>query len=244
MCGIAGLYDWPRPASTPRPCRAPSRTVVRTARGSTASTLGPGHVQLAHRRLAIIDLSTEANQPFVKDGLVLVYNGELYNYRELRAELEGLGVRFRTAVRHRGRAGGLARWGPASLRRLRGMFAFAIYDEATRPPGAGARPLRHQAAVRTPTDGNGVAFCSELKASAARARRGRASTPTAIVASLLYYWVPESHCAVQGVQKLPPGHWAEVAPGRPLQVHQYWSTHGRSRERPAAPVAPSRSCSR
>ncbi len=72
------------------------------------------------------------------------------------------------------------------------------------------------------TDGNGVAFCSELKG--LLPALGQVDLDLdGIVASLMYYWVPESHCVVKGVQKLPPGHWAEVSPGRPLQVHQYWS---------------------
>ena len=82
----------------PAPCRTASPTAARTVTASTSPRiLGPCRAAPVHRRLAIIDLSTEANQPFVKDGIVLVYNGELYNYRQLRAELESHGVRFRTA---------------------------------------------------------------------------------------------------------------------------------------------------
>ena len=71
-------------------------------------------MQLGHRRLSIIDLSAAADQPFAKDGLTLVYNGELYNYRALRAELVSEGVRFRHEVGHRGGPGGLAHLGPES----------------------------------------------------------------------------------------------------------------------------------
>ncbi len=86
-------------------------------------------VRLGHRRLSIIDLSAAANQPFVKDGLVLVFNGEIYNYRQLRAELGGAGVSFRTSSDTEVLLEAWRRWGPASLRRLRGMFAFALFDE-------------------------------------------------------------------------------------------------------------------
>jgi asparagine synthase (glutamine-hydrolysing) len=88
-------------------------------------------VHLGHRRLSIIDLTAAADQPLSKQGLTLIYNGELYNYLELRSELAGQGVRFRTnsdteVVLEAWRA-----WGPAALRKFRGMFAFALMDTAT-----------------------------------------------------------------------------------------------------------------
>src|SRR4249919_2803030 len=86
-------------------------------------------VRLGHRRLSIIDLSAAANQPFVKDGLVLVCNGEIYNYRQLRAELSGAGVSFRTKSDTEVLLEAWRRWGPACLPRLRGMFAFALFDD-------------------------------------------------------------------------------------------------------------------
>src|SRR5262245_60264268 len=94
--------------------------------------IGPGsaeRVRLGHRRLSIIDLSAAANQPFVKDGLILVYGGEIYNYRQLRAELEGDRISFRTNSDTEVLLEAWRRWGLASLRRLRGMFAFAVFDE-------------------------------------------------------------------------------------------------------------------
>jgi asparagine synthase (glutamine-hydrolysing) len=86
-------------------------------------------VRLGHRRLSIIDPSTAANQPFVKDGLVLVFNGEIYNYHQLRAELGGAGIGFGTSSDTEVLLEAWRRQGPASLRRLRGMFAIALFDE-------------------------------------------------------------------------------------------------------------------
>src|SRR5438093_753040 len=86
-------------------------------------------VQFGHRRLSIIDLSAAADQPLSKHGMTLVYNGELYNYRALRAELAARGVRFATSSDTEVVLEAWRNWGPAALRRFRGMFAFALADE-------------------------------------------------------------------------------------------------------------------
>src|SRR5687768_6130897 len=87
-------------------------------------------VSLGHTRLAVIDLNPRSNQPMVsRDGLVsLVFNGEIYNFRELRAQLAGVGERFETEGDTEVLLKGYERWGEAILPRLRGMFAFAIWD--------------------------------------------------------------------------------------------------------------------
>ena len=129
-------------------------------------------VQLGHRRLSIIDLSTASDQPFVKDGLRLSYNGELYNYRELRAELEGQGVRFVTQSDTEVVLEALRHWGTDALRRFRGMFAFALYDERQGTLLLARDPLGIKPLYVMPR-GEGVIFASELKAIVTR-RRGRA----------------------------------------------------------------------
>src|SRR2546427_1291682 len=88
-------------------------------------------VQLGHRRLSIIDLSSAADQPLSKNGLTLIYNGELYNYRALRAELAAQGVRFATHSDTEVVLEAWRSWGPGALRRFRGMFAFALFDTRT-----------------------------------------------------------------------------------------------------------------
>jgi asparagine synthase (glutamine-hydrolysing) len=181
------------------------------AAGSWTGPDGSERVRLGHRRLSIIDLSAAANQPFVKDGLVVVFNGEIYNYRQLQAELRRAGVGFRTSSDTEVLLEAWRRWGPASLQRLRGMFAFALFDERT-----GTLTLaRDQFGIKplfwTARDG-GVAFASELKG--LRPLLGRRPTidHTAIVASLMYSWIPEDHCVYEGVHKLRPGTWLEIGP--------------------------------
>jgi asparagine synthetase B (glutamine-hydrolysing) len=117
VCGILGTYDIAVDAGR---WTAMSDALAHRAPDAAGTWTGPDdaeRVRLGHRRLSIIDLSAAASQPFVKDGLVLVFNGEIYNYRELRAELGGAGVSFRTGSDTEVLLEAWRRWGPASLRR-------------------------------------------------------------------------------------------------------------------------------
>ena len=211
MCGIVGTCDLSSGAGQLDAMSAAIAHRGPDADGTWRSSDDAGRVQLGHRRLSIIDLSAAANQPFVKDGLVLVFCGEIYNYRELRAELQATGSSFRTNSDTEVLLEAWRRWGPASLRRLRGMFAFALFDEQegtltlARDP-FGIKPLFWMA-----QDG-GVAFASELKGLRPLLGGRPPIDSTAIVASLMYYWIPENHCVYQGVHKLPAGSWLQVGP--------------------------------
>jgi asparagine synthase (glutamine-hydrolysing) len=193
-------------------------------------------VQLGHRRLSIIDLSTAANQPLSKDGLTIVYNGELYNYRTVRAELIVRGVSFLTESDTEVVLEAWRYWGPGALRRFRGMFAFAIADERSgelvlaRDP-LGIKPLYY---LRR---GAGTVFASELKALVAAVGSELRIEPGALVASMLYYWLPEQRCAIDGVQKLPGGSWALLRPDGTLSVQHYWQVQDVAAE--AAATGPS-----
>jgi asparagine synthase (glutamine-hydrolysing) len=178
-------------------------------------------VHLGHRRLSIIDLSAAADQPLRKGNLVLSYNGELYNFRELRALLQQAGAVFTTnsdtevvleAWRH---------WGPRALDRFRGMFAFALADTETGELVLARDPLGVKPLFYTER-GDGIVFASELKAIVAALGTELRIEPGALVASMLYYWVPEQRCAIQGVHKLPAGSWARIRPGAAPEINQYW----------------------
>jgi asparagine synthase (glutamine-hydrolysing) len=123
-------------------------------------------LQLAHRRLSIIDLSTAADRPFVKDGLHLSYNGELYNYRELRNILHDKGVGFSTESDTEVVLECWRHWGSDTLSQFRGLSAFALYDERS----AALTPVRDSLCIKPmyvmPRNG-GILFASELKALAA-----------------------------------------------------------------------------
>jgi asparagine synthase (glutamine-hydrolysing) len=222
VCGIAGCYrqaDGERLTSvmTSRIAhRGPDATGVWSHVGEQFS------IHLGHRRLSIIDLSAAADQPFRKGNLTLVYNGELYNYKELRAELAGKGATFGTESDTEVVLEAWRHWGAAALPKFRGMFAFALADTATgelilaRDP-LGIKPLLFM------RRGDGVVFASELKALVAALAPELRIEPGAMVASMLYYWVPEQRCAIRGVRKLPAGSWARIHPGSAEpEVRSYW----------------------
>ena len=221
MCGIAGCYQQ---ADGQKLVDIMTDRIAHRgpdAAGSWSHEDDRVAVQLGHRRLSIIDLSTAADQPLSKDGLTIVYNGELYNYRMVRAELIVRGVRFVTESDTEVVLEAWRHWGPGALHRFRGMFAFAIADERTgelvlaRDP-LGIKPLYY---LRR---GGGVAFASELKALVAAVGSELRVEPGALVASMLYYWLPEQRCAIDGVQKLPGGSWALLRPDGTFSVQHYW----------------------
>ena len=199
-----------------------SPIAVLTGMGCTTTRRRVLAAALAHRRLSIIDLSDAGSQPFVKDGLALSYNGELYNYRELRAKLAGAGVRFRSESDTEVVLEAWRRYGPAALESFRGMFAFALFNERTGSlvlarDQLGIKPLYYLAR------GGGVVFASELKALARTVGHELEIDPATLVSSMLYYWVPDQRCAFKGVRKLPPGTWAEFRADGSEAVHTYWS---------------------
>ncbi|WP_420037296.1 asparagine synthase (glutamine-hydrolyzing) [Streptomyces sp. cg28] len=222
MCGIAGTYRWPDGKIV-----TDRLTDILAHRGPDGAgryghPVADGEVQLGHRRLSIIDLSETGAQPMVSDGLALTYNGELYNAPELRAELESKGVRFRGTSDTEVVLEAWRRWGTDCLPRLRGMFAFGIFDERTGElvlarDQLGIKPLF---LLRR---GTGLVFASELKALAAATGGKLEVDDAALVASLLYYWVPDSRCAFREAEKLPPGSWLRVRPDGQIERGTYWS---------------------
>ncbi len=236
MCGIAGCYQ-----------QADGRKLVDImvdrmahrgpdAAGVWAHTDDRVSVQLGHLRLSIIDLSASADQPFIKHGLTLIYNGELYNYQALRDELIARGVAFTTKSDTEVVLEAWRCWGPAALPRFRGMFAFALLDQASgdlilaRDP-FGIKPLYYR------QRGDGVMFASELKALVAATGSELRMEPGALVASMLYYWIPEQRCAIDGVHKLPGGSWARFRPDGRHTVEHYWRIEDVAAEAAAGPQA-------
>jgi asparagine synthase (glutamine-hydrolysing) len=221
MCGIAGCYQQPDGAklvdimSDRIAHRGPDSS------GTWAHSDDRLSVQFGFRRLSIIDLSAMADQPLVRPGLTLVFNGELYNYKDLRAELAARGVRFSTSSDTEVVLEAWRCWGADALRRFRGMFAFALFEEATGELILARDPLGIKPLYYLPR-GAGVAFASELKALTAAVGSELRIEPGALVASMLYYWLPEQRCAIDGVRKLPAGSVARFRPDGTSTVQQYW----------------------
>jgi len=236
MCGIAGCYQQPDGHKL-----ADLMTDRIAHRGPDSAGLWSHEddrvtAQLGFRRLSIIDLSTAADQPMRQDGLTIVYNGELYNYRALRAELAAGGVRFRTQGDTEVVLEAWRRWGADALPRFRGMFAFAVFDERSGDLALARDPFGIKPLYYLPR-GGGAVFASELKALVTAIGPELRIEPGALVTSMLYYWLPEQRCAIQDVHKLPGGSWALLRPDGTLTVRQYWRTADVAAEAAAGPPA-------
>ena len=236
MCGIAGSYQQ---ADGHKLIDIMSDRIAHRgpdAAGTWSHEDDRVTVQFGHRRLSIIDLTAAADQPLSKHGLTLVYNGELYNYRALRAELSSRGVRFATRSDTEVVLEAWRAWGPDALRRFRGMFAFAVTDERTGDLFLARDPLGIKPLYYLPR-GAGVVFASELKALVAAVGSELRIEPGALVAAMLYYWGPEQRCAIDGVHKLPGGSWARFRPDGRHCVQAYWRLPDVAAEAAAGPPA-------
>lgn len=224
MCGIAGLVS-PMPVA--------GDTLVGSMR-DTMSHRGPDdaglwatpdrRVWLAHRRLAILDLSPGGHQPMVAQAgqLALTFNGEIYNHGELRRRLQGLGHRFDTTSDTEVLLAAYRQWGRDCVDHLVGMFAFAIFDGTLGQvflarDRAGEKPLYYR-------ESNGsLWFASELKALLADPSLSRELDLRALNFYLAYGYVPGDMCMIRGVQKLLPGHGLTFGPsGQGVRTWRYW----------------------
>src|SRR5215469_13418409 len=217
MCGIAGCYQQAdgRKLTDVMTDRISHRGP--DARGVWSHEDEQVSMHLGHRRLSIIDLSAAADQPLCKGNLTLAYNGELYNFKELRARLQAEGATFVTSSDTEVVLEAWRYWGPAALDRFRGMFAFALADTATGELVLARDPLGIKPLFYTER-GDGLVFASELKAILSALGTDLRVDPGALVASMLYYWVPEQRCAIQDVRKLPEGYWARISDAAKLEI--------------------------
>jgi asparagine synthase (glutamine-hydrolysing) len=231
MCGITGAL-WFDEASAVPAATLDRMTDALVHRGpdDRGTYLAPLHadvaglvpgVALGFRRLSIIDLAG-GHQPMTnEDGsVVMVFNGEIYNYRELRKRLEGSGHRFRTESDSETIIHLYEDLGTDCFELLNGMFAVAIWDAGRRQmvlarDRLGKKPLYYQAT------GQQVLFGSELKALAACPSFRRQISPGAIDQFLTYQYVPHPHTIYRHAAKVPPGHVAVIRDGQ-LKVSKYW----------------------
>ena len=223
MCGIAGYLDHAQ-AGPAHAARVRAMMDDLAHRGPDASGLfADGPVMLGHRRLSIIDLRPEADQPLAsEDGaVVVVVNGEIYNFAELRARLVEHGHRFRSRSDSEVIVHLYEEHGVACLGHLRGMFAFALWDARRRQlllarDRAGEKPLYYAAR-------NGCLwFASELRALAAALPWQPALDLEAIDQYLTLQYVPAPSTVWEGVRKLPAAHHLIMRPGSAPRVERWW----------------------
>ncbi len=219
MCGLAGLFD----ASLS--CGEDALRETAQRMGRTLVHRGPdddgvwvdaaGGVALAHRRLAVIDLSPGGHQPMVSASgrYVLVYNGEIYNHLELRRDLEAAGHRFRSHSDTETLVEAIDAWGcETALRRANGMLALAVWDVAQRRltlarDRMGIKPLYYGRL------GGGLAFASELKALRAAPAFQAEVDRDALALFVQHSYVPAPYSIYRHVYKLPPGSWLSFTAG-------------------------------
>ena len=223
MCGLAGIVSSRHADVDERALLAMRDAQLHRGPDEAGLYLGKG-VGLGHRRLSIIDLG-HGQQPMVDEaaGLALIYNGELYNFPSLKAELEARGVVFRSRCDTEVLLRAWQQWGEACLTRLVGMFAFAVWDMRTQRiylarDQLGIKPLYYGF-----TRSSDLVFASELKGLLAHPGVERRLDPQALEDYLALGYVPDPRSIYRGIFKLPPGHWLSWHAGEPEPVpRQYW----------------------
>ncbi|MGO4881129.1 MAG: asparagine synthase (glutamine-hydrolyzing) [Bryobacteraceae bacterium] len=224
MCGIAGLFRTTADISPAERCAVERMTAAETHRGPDDSGLfQDARVVLGHRRLSIIDLSPTGHQPMSNEdgGVWITYNGEIYNYAELARELPA--HQFVSTCDTEVLLHGFEEWGiDGLLRRLRGMFAFAIYDKRGAHPllllardRLGIKPLYYV------VHRDSVAFSSEVKALVASGLVPNRKNPAAMAGLLLLGSVPAPATGIEGVRCLLPGHYLS-ADRSGIVTRKYW----------------------
>jgi asparagine synthase (glutamine-hydrolysing) len=221
MCGIAGKFsfDATRPIARGQ-IAAMTAQIAHRGPDADGFYVAAG-IGLGHRRLSIIDLST-GDQPLAnEDGSVwVVFNGEIYNFAEIRTELEGLGHRFRTHTDTEAIVHAYEQWGDRAVDRFRGMFAFALWDQPRRRlllvrDRIGVKPLYYS------VYNGGLTFASEIKAILEDPDVARAWSPDAIDAYLTLQYVPCPRTIYRDIRKLPPAHLLVAQDGH-VSIRPYW----------------------
>jgi asparagine synthase (glutamine-hydrolysing) len=223
MCGIAGIFH----LSTPKPVD-PARVermcdaIAHRGPDGHGVWIAPG-VGLGHRRLSIIDVAGSPQPMASADGrAMLVFNGEIYNYRELREELRATGAVFHTDGDSEVILAAWQRWGPECLPRLNGMFAFAIYDLDQRTLFLARDRLGVKPLFFAPLADGSLIFGSELKALTAHPSLRREADPLAVEDYLAWGYVPDTRSILKGVEKLPAGHYLLLRHDAPLPRPVGW----------------------
>lgn len=224
MCGITGIYGIPEKAARESSAEGLARMTAHiTHRGPDASGLwtSDSEVMLGHRRLSIIDTHSHSDQPFIHrpTGDVIVFNGEVYNYRELREELKS-NFSFQTESDTEVVIAALQAWGTAALDRFNGMFAFAFWSNEKRElllarDRMGIKPLYFAETNK------GLIFSSEVRSILASGWVDKRHDPIALADYFRYQTVHAPRTIVQGVSMLQAGHWMRLQ-GEETEISAWW----------------------
>lgn len=235
MCGVSGLINLNREPVSPVILKKMTDVIAHRGPDGEGHWI-EGHVGLGHRRLAIIDLSPAGHQPMISSDhrFVLSYNGEVYNYRELRTELEAEGYWFRSKTDTEVVLNALAHWGPSALVKFNGMFGLALWDRKEHRlllarDRYGIKPLYHAM-----QDGR-FAFGSEQKAIHALPNFRKKLNKPALLEYFTFQNIFTNQTLLEDVEILPAGHYAilDINSNRPtLKKFQYWDYRFREPDHP------------
>lgn len=242
MCGIAGILNLghsPPPVDRAELTRISAHMKTRGPDGDGLWMDPSGRCGLVHRRLAIIDTSDAGLQPMIdpESGMVIVFNGEIYNFRELRSELGMAGEHFRTGTDTEVLLKLFARMGHGAWARLRGMFAVAIWNPATQcltlaRDGFGIKPLYLS------EQGGTVRFASQVKALRAGGVVGQNPDAAGQVGFLLWGHVPEPFTLWQGIRALTPGTAIDIGADGSRRVTEFFNLTSEIASPPPLPLQP------
>ncbi len=223
MCGIIGQWNFDVPVDPAKFVRMRDTLIHRGPDDAGVFFDSRAHVALGHRRLSFLDLSAAGRQPMCSEdeSLWLTFNGEIYNFRELRSTLESLGHGFRSQTDSEVILNGYRQWGLGVLDRLKGMFAFGLYD---RNAGEmilvrdrfGIKPLYYY------EDPRRLLFASEIKAILASGLVRRELDKTSVWDYFAYRYVPSPKTIWQGISKVPPAHYLRWRSDGSSELHEYW----------------------
>ena len=223
MCGISGIYNLDGAPVDRSLLEHMNDTMIHRGPDGSGIYIDRG-IGLGHRRLAIIDLHTGKQPMATEDGtLQVVFNGEIYNFLELRKVLEGFGHRFRTQSDTEVLLYSYRQWGELFVEHLRGMFAIALWDSSNRKlmlirDRVGKKPLYYF------LNDKRLVFGSELKALLADPSIPREMDPAALDAYCSFGYVPSPLSIFKGIKKLPPAHMAVCTPDK-TSLHAYWDVN-------------------
>ncbi|MEO5365755.1 MAG: asparagine synthase (glutamine-hydrolyzing) [Magnetococcus sp. WYHC-3] len=222
MCGICGRFSW-----DPPPRREVVAAMARSLahRGPDAEGLYVGEeLVLGHRRLAVLDPGAAGNQPMADASgrFWIVFNGEIYNFRELRSELASLGHVFSTRTDTEVILEAYKRWGRRCLERFNGMFALALWDRGTRELFLARDRFGKKPFYYYPLPDGGVAFASELGALLQDPAVPRVVDAAALNHYLALNYTLTEAPIIAGVRKLPPAHWLLWRRQRAPEQQRYW----------------------
>jgi len=221
MCGIAGFTRFNHSMGDAHTLKAMGHAILHRGPDAGGEYLDE-HIGLAHRRLSIIDLSEAGNQPMssTDSSIVIAFNGEIYNFLELREELEQQGHTFNTHTDTEVILALYQQHGKACLEKLNGMFAFALWDKQQQQlflarDRIGKKPLYY-----FQQDGR-FAFASEIKSLLTLPNIPRDIRPDAVYDFFAYQYIPDPKSIFKHIHKLPPGHYMTInADG--IEIEQYW----------------------